>query len=209
MGNTGSEGKRSSSAALARGWRGPYAFAVASPGATQPSLRSLLRSFALIGSVSFGGGRAAYFHDELVIRRKWISDEEFLEAVAVSQVLPGPNIGNLAAYLGQRLRGVTGAVIALLCLVVPGATAIVALAWLYFNGMPASVTEPVGTGVAASAAGLAAAALVRLRGGLGGLPGVPIALLTFFLFGPLGWPIYVVLATCVPASLAVALVRRR
>lgn len=180
-----------------------------SPGTTRPPLRQLLRSFLLIGATSFGGGRSTYFHDELVVRRKWVSDDEFLEAVAVSQMLPGPNIGNLAAYLGQRLRGRTGAAIGLLCLTLPGGIAIVVLAWLYFSGMPASITEPVGTGVAASAAGLAAAALVRLRGGLGGIPGVPIALLTFLLFGPLGWPIYLVLAICLPPSFALAWVRRK
>lgn len=169
----------------------------------------MLRSFGLIGAISFGGGRAAYFHDELVRRRGWISDEEFLEAVAVSQVMPGPNIGNLAAYLGQRLHGATGAALAVLCLVAPGAVTIVALAWLYFNGMPASLTEPVGTGVAASAAGLAAAALARLRGGLGGARGAPVAALTFVLFGPLGCPIYLVLGICIPVSLVLAMASRR
>ncbi len=175
----------------------------------QPSLLALFRSFLLIGATTFGGGRATYFHDELVVRRRWVTDEEFLEAVAVSQLLPGPNIGNLAAYLGQRLRGWIGAVIGLLCLVVPGGVAIVAMAWLYFHGMPASVTKPVGTGVAAAAAGLAGAALVRLRGGAGGLPGVPIAVLAFVLFGPLKWPIYLVLAVCLPPSCALAWVRQR
>ncbi len=175
----------------------------------QPSLAAVFRSFLLIGATTFGGGRATYFHDELVLRRKWVTDEEFIEAVAVSQLLPGPNIGNLAAYLGQRLRGWIGAVIGLLCLVVPGGMAIVAMAWLYFQGMPASITKPVGTGVAAAAAGLAAAGLVRMRHGVGGLPGVPIAVLAFVLFGPLEWPIYVVLAVCLPPSLAVAWVRQR
>lgn len=189
--------------------REPYAFAMTRPATERPAFRSMLRSFGLIGAISFGGGRAAYFQDELVRRRGWIDDDEFLEAVAVSQVIPGPNIGNLAAYLGQRLRGVRGAALALACLVTPGATAIVALAWLYFNGMPTSVTEPVGMGVAAAAAGLAAAALVRLRGGLGGVPGVPVAVLTFVLFGPMGWPIYAVLAVCIPASLAITIARRR
>jgi len=175
----------------------------------RPSLFALFRSFLLIGVTTFGGGRAAYFHDELVIRQQWVTDEEFLEAVAISQLLPGPNIGNLSAYLGQRLRGWIGAIIALLCLVVPGGAAIVITAWLYFQGMPASVTTPVGTGVAAAAAGLAGATLVRLRGGAGGLPGVPIAALAFVLFGLLAWPIYLVLAVCLPPSFVVAWVRQR
>ena len=175
----------------------------------RPGLSALFRAFLVIGVTSFGGGRTAYFQDALVARRKWVTDEEFLEAVAVSQVLPGPNIGNLAAYLGQRLRGLTGAAIALACLTVPGGLAILGMAWLYFHGMPAEVTEPVGKGVGASAVGLATAAALRLRGGAGGLPGYAVAALTFTLFGPLHWPIVYVLLTCLPPSFAIAWVRRR
>jgi len=176
--------------------------------AKQPTLFALFKAFLLIGMTSFGGGRSAYFQDALVTRRGWVTDEEFLEAVAVSQVLPGPNIGNLSAYLGQRLRGWVGSVIAVTCLTVPGGLAILGMAWLYFNGMPASITGPVGKGVAAAAAGLAAAAVVRLRGGAGSLGGWGIALLTFVLFGPLGWPILLVLAVCLPPSFVVAWSRR-
>ena len=169
----------------------------------------MLRSFLVIGATSFGGGRTTYFQDELVQRRKWVSNEELLEAVAVSQVLPGPNIGNLGAYLGQRLRGATGALLGLICLIAPGGISIVLVAWLYWHGMPASVTEPIGAGVAAASAGLATAALVRLRGGIGGAPGVPLAILTFVLFGLVRLPIYLVLALCLPPSFAVAWMRRK
>lgn len=175
----------------------------AQPG-SRPPLRDLFREFLLIGSTSFGGGRAAYFQDALVKRRRWLTDDEFLEAVAVSQILPGPNIGNLAAYLGQRLRGGRGALIAALCLTVPGAVSILALAWLYFSGMPASVTEPIGKGVSAASAGLAAAAVWRLRGGAGNHAAYAVAALAFILFGPLEWSIFLVLAVCLPLSFLVA-----
>lgn len=172
--------------------------------AERPSLRDTFREFLLIGCTSFGGGRATYFQDALVRRRRWLSDEEFLEAVAVSQVLPGPNIGNLAAYLGQKLRGWQGALIAVLCLTVPGGAAITFLAWLYYNGMPASVTDPVSAGVGAGSAGLAAAAAWRLRRGAGSWAGICVAGLTFLLFGPLAWNVFLVLAICLPLSLLVA-----
>jgi len=175
----------------------------------RPSLRELLRAFLTIGLTSFGGGRTAYFQDALVARRKWLTNDEFLEAVAVSQVLPGPNIGNLAAYLGQRLRGALGALLAVLCLTVPGGLAMLAVAWLYFNGMPASVTGPLGRGVSAASAGIAAAAVIRLRGAARGSDGLFIAALTFALFGPLGWPIHFVLLACLPPSFALAWRRRR
>jgi len=175
----------------------------------RPSLWELFKAFLTIGVTSFGGGRSAYFQDALVTRRGWVTEEEFLEAIAVSQVLPGPNIGNLAAYLGQRLRGLPGAVIAVACLIVPGGLAILALAWLYFNGMPASIAEPVGKGVSAAAVGLAMAAVIRLRGGAGGWPGYVIAGFTFILFGPLEWPIFLVLAVAIPPSFAIAWMRAR
>lgn len=170
----------------------------------RPSTRDLLREFLLIGCTSFGGGRASYFQEALVRRRRWLSSEEFLEAVAISQVLPGPNIGNLAAYLGQRLMGWRGALLAVLCLTVPGGVSIGLLAWLYFNGMPASVTDPVSAGVSAASAGLAAAAVWRLRAGARDWTGYAVAAFTFTLFGPLGWPILAVLAVSLPLSFVVA-----
>lgn len=174
----------------------------------RPSLRETFREFLLIGLTSFGGGRSAYFQDAFVKRRKWVTEDEFLEAIAVSQILPGPNIGNLAAYLGQRLRGGQGAIIAVLCLTLPGAISILALAWLYFNGMPASVSEPIGRGVSAAAAGLSAAAVWRLRGGAGNWPGYAIVAITFVLFGLLHWSIFLVLALVLPLSFIAARQRR-
>ena len=86
----------------------------------------------------------------------------------------------------------------------PGAVAILALAWLYFSGMPASITEPIGKGVSAASAGLAAAAVWRLRGGAGNVAGYGITALAFVLFGPMGWSIFLVLLVCVPLSFVVA-----
>jgi chromate transporter len=169
---------------------------------SRPSLVRILQAFLWIGCASFGGGRTTYFQDELVVRRRWITNEEFLEAVAIAQVLPGPTVGNLAAYLGQRLGGTLAAFLAVACLTVPGGLMILALAWLYFRGMPASVTGPLGRGVSAASAGLAVAAIIRLREGVRGFGGMAVAGLVFCLFGPLHWPIHwVLLATLPPACL--------
>ncbi len=191
------------------GVEAPLGDAVAtSPTLARPSYRDLFREFIVIGATSLGGGRSTYFQDAFVRRRKWLTDEEFLEAVAVSQILPGPNIGNLAAYTGQKLGGARGAALAVLCLTLPGAFAILAVAWLYFNGMPASVTEPVGRGVSAAAVGLAAAAVWRLRGGAGNPWAYAVTALTFILFGPLHWPIVAVLGVMLPVSFVVVRLRR-
>jgi chromate transporter len=175
----------------------------------RPSLGRIFQAFLWIGCASFGGGRTTYFQDELVVRRGWFTNEEFLEAVALAQVLPGPTVGNLAANLGQRLGGSLGAIVAVLCLTVPGGLAILALAWLYFRGMPASLTGPLGRGVSAASAGLAAAAVIRLRGGVRGFGGTAIAALVFGLFGPLHWPIHWVLLAAVPPAFLLAWRARR
>ena len=54
----------------------------------------LTRVFAWIGLISIGGGRAAYFHDALVVRRRWLTHEEFLQGLTLSQILPGPTVTN-------------------------------------------------------------------------------------------------------------------
>lgn len=169
----------------------------------------MVRAFAWIGLVSFGGGRIAYFQDELVMRRRWLGNDEFLEAVALSQVLPGSTIANLAAYLGERLGSGRGALLAVACLTLPGAAMTLGLAWLYFAGMPAALTRPIGMGVSAAAVGLALATLVRLRAGARGLGGYAVAGLTFLLFGPLHWPIHWVLAAALPPALLLAWAQRR
>ena len=170
----------------------------------RPPLVAVMRAFLWIGFVSYGAGRTAYFQDELVVRRRWLSNAAFLEAVALAQVLPGPTVGNLAAYLGQQLGGWRGALVAVACLTVPGGLMIVALGWLYFGGLPAAIVGPIGQGVSAASVGLAIAAVLRLREGVRNVGGVAVAGLTFLLFGPLHWPIHWVLVASLPPAFALA-----
>jgi chromate transporter len=178
------------------------------PSSPRPSLPELVRAFAWIGVISFGGGRAAYFQDELVARRRWLTNEEFLESIALSQMMPGPGIGNLAACLGQRLGGWRGALLAVACLTLPGGAMTLGVAWLYFRGLPAALTGAVGMGVSAASVGLALGSVVRLRAGIRDLGGYGIVAITFVLFGPLHWPIHWVLLACLPPALVLAWRRR-
>jgi chromate transporter len=83
-----------------------------------------------IGALSFGsGGRVLLYQDTVVEDLKWLTKDEFREAFTITQVLPGPNLGNLALYLGYRIAGVLGAVLGLLCLAMPG-TALLLVAYL-------------------------------------------------------------------------------
>jgi chromate transporter len=107
---------------------------------TRPGLARLTAVFGWIGLVSLGGGRSAYFHDALVVRRGWLRDEEFLQDFALSQVMPGPNFSNLAVALGYRLRGFPGAWCALAALVLPGSVLLLALAVYLRRGIGPEAT---------------------------------------------------------------------
>ncbi len=87
-----------------------------------PSLREWLKINLRIGALSFGGSvRHFLFHDFLVRDRRWITEDEFQQALSLGQVLPGPNLINLCAYLGHRLFGTRGAVLGIVALCLPGA----------------------------------------------------------------------------------------
>ncbi|MHB8575192.1 MAG: chromate transporter [Dehalococcoidia bacterium] len=132
------------------------------PASSRPSLLSLTRAFGLIGLTSMGGGRFAFFYHEFVRRRQWLTDANLLESLAISQVLPGPNIGNLAVLLGGRLRRLPGAAIGALAVLAPGALMMLGLSAVYFGGGQIPAVGPVLHGVAAAAAGMAVATALQV-----------------------------------------------
>lgn len=81
----------------------------------------LFGSFLKIGLFTFGGGYAmiALLENEFVIRRKWISKEEFLTMTAVSESTPGPMAVNSATYLGYQMGGFAGALTATIAVCIP------------------------------------------------------------------------------------------
>lgn len=98
------------------------------------SLWELARVFLLIGLVGFGGGMAivALIRQICVERRRWLSDEEFAHGVALSQFL-GAFAVNTTTFVGYRLRGVSGAIVAVVAFLTPGVVLIIVLAGLYFR----------------------------------------------------------------------------
>ncbi len=65
--------------------------------------------FFAIGSQSFGGGTTAWLRREVVTKRGWLNDKQFLASLALCQIAPGPNPMNMAVFLGSMLRGTPGA----------------------------------------------------------------------------------------------------
>jgi chromate transporter len=94
------------------------------------------RTWLMIGAVGFGGpaGQVAILHRELVERRRWLTEDEFLAALRVCMLLPGPEAQQLATYAGWRRGGVAGGLLAGTLFVLPGALLVTALALLHAAG---------------------------------------------------------------------------
>jgi chromate transporter len=102
-----------------------------------PSATDWLRVNLVIGTLSFGSASRIVLYEDAVVRdHGWLSDDEFGEVLTVAQLLPGPNLVNLSAYLGYRLVGVIGAVAGILCLCLPGAALAVALSGVLALDLP-------------------------------------------------------------------------
>jgi chromate transporter len=147
---------------------------------------AVAKVFAWLGATTVGGGRSAYFYEAFVVRRRWISDEEFIKGLTLGQLLPGPTLSNLTVFLGHQLRGPLGAALALGAVLLPGALVILALTALYFE-------RGVGPGLTAALRGMGAAvvgfmlvmALRMSRTALRGRAAPCIAAATFLAVGPL------------------------
>jgi hypothetical protein len=86
-----------------------------------------------IGLISFGGpaGQIAILHEELVERRRWISERRFLHALNYCMVLPGPEAQQLATYIGWLMHRTWGGVVAGALFVLPSLVILISLSWLY------------------------------------------------------------------------------
>ena len=124
----------------------------------------MLRAFGRIGFLSFGGPAAqiAIMHEELVDRRKWLSEDQFLRALFLCMLLPGPEAMQLATYAGWRLRGLWGGLLAGLLFVVPGALVIFVLAFAYISYGQIPLVQAAFVGIKAAVIIVVLQALLRL-----------------------------------------------
>jgi chromate transporter len=97
------------------------------------SLIELAALFLKLGMTGFGGPAAhiAMMHDETVRRRRWLTDQEFLDLVGATNLIPGPNSTEMAIHLGFRRAGWPGLIIGGLCFILPAMLIVTALAWVY------------------------------------------------------------------------------
>jgi chromate transporter len=98
-----------------------------------PALREVIGLFLRLGFTAFGGPAAhvALMHDEVVIRRGWVTDQEFLDLLGATNLIPGPNSTEMAIHLGFRRAGWPGLIAGGLCFAGPAILIVLALAWVY------------------------------------------------------------------------------
>jgi chromate transporter len=97
------------------------------------SLGEAFRFWLKLGFISFGGptGQIAIMHQELVERRRWISESRFLHALNYCMVLPGPEATQLATYIGWMMHRTWGGIVAGVLFVLPSLFILIALSWIY------------------------------------------------------------------------------
>jgi chromate transporter len=175
---------------------------------TPPSLIALFSGFVSIGIASFGGGLTAWVRREVVQRRGWLDDQQFLSGYALSQLVPGATNVNLAVFIGTQLRGAPGAVACFAGLTAPPLLIVLILGAVYFGmrGLPGGTFLSIAlSGMGAVAIGLNLGTGIRLA--LTGIRRVVPALIAATVavsIGVLGVPLVKVLAVMIPVSLAAA-----
>ena len=109
--------------------------------ALPPTRRQAFAYWLKLGFISFGGpaGQIALMHEELVERRRWISEKRFLHAMNYCMLLPGPEAQQLATYIGWLMHRTAGGIVAGALFVLPSLLILVALSWVYmaFGSVPA------------------------------------------------------------------------
>ena len=96
-------------------------------------LRELLAVFGMLGVIGFGGPAAhiALMRREVVERRRWLTDQQMIDLVGITNLIPGPNSTEMAMHVGRLRAGGTGLVVAGLAFILPAVAIILALAWAY------------------------------------------------------------------------------
>ncbi|MBA4215695.1 MAG: chromate transporter [Roseateles sp.] len=172
------------------------------------SLLALFLAFTRLALQGFGGVLAVA-QRELVERLGWLSKEEFVEALAIAQVLPGPNVVNLSMMIGDRFFGLRGAIAALAGMLAAPAVIVLGLAALYGQLSRHPIAVDALRGMGAVSAGLILATGIKLLPALKQSPlGRPLAIglagLAFVLIGLLRWPLLGVLALLGGMGMALA-----
>ncbi len=116
----------------------------------RPTLFEILKTALYVGTVGYGGPAILALMKRVIVHeKKWISDEEFMNALSLSQILPGATGVTLLGYIGQKLKGGRGGILMPFAFAFPAMTAITILAWAYFSFGDLKFVHSVFTGLGA------------------------------------------------------------
>lgn len=140
-------------------------------------LAELAILFLRLGITAFGGPAAhiAMMRDEVVDRRKWLTDAEFLDLLAATNLIPGPNSTEMAIHLGYRRAGLAGLALAGVCFILPAALIVLPIAWAYARYGETPQAAWLAYGIAPVIIAIVAQAVIKL--GRAAVTGVAPALL--------------------------------
>ena len=129
-----------------------------------PSRNEAFMVWLRIGLLSFGGPAAqiALMHREIVDKKQWLSERQYLNALSFCMLLPGPEAMQLATYVGWRLHGTIGGLVAGLLFVLPGAAVVLALAAVYAVYGEVSLVATLFLGVKAAVIIVVVEALIKV-----------------------------------------------
>jgi len=167
-----------------------------------------------LGFISFGGpaGQIAIMHQDLVERRRWISDRRFLHALNYCMVLPGPEAQQLATYIGWLMHETRGGLVAGTLFVLPSLFILIGLSWIYmaYGSAPAIAGILYGIKPAVTAVVVFAAYRIGSRALKNGVL-LAIAAAAFLAIFALGmpFPLIVISAAIIGIAAATALFRYR
>ncbi len=128
------------------------------------SFREAARFWIKLGFINFGGpaGQISLMHEEIVDRRKWVSNGRFLHALNFCMLLPGPEAQQLAIYLGWLLHRIKGGLVAGIMFVLPSVFVMFGLSWLYVVHGDVTWVSAVFAGLAPAVIAIVAAATIRI-----------------------------------------------
>jgi chromate transporter len=173
-------------------------------------LPAIYRAFFRLGVTSFGGGTAGWLFREIVQRRHWIGDADFLSDAALGRLVPGSGGVNLTVQVGQRLRVALGAVTAVLGLLSGPFVIVLARAAGISTISHNPTLHAVLDGVAAAAVGLTCATGLQLiKFNRASTRPLAITFATVLCVGVLRWPMIPVVLCLAPISIGMALFDRR
>ena len=172
----------------------------------RPEFNDLVRTFARIGCLSFGGpaGQIALMHREIVEERGWVDEGAYLRALNLCHLLPGPEAQQLATWIGWKLHGVRGGLAAGMLFILPGALVMLLLSMFYVALSGASWFDPLFLGIKAAVLAIVVQAVARIaKRALGTQFKVGLAAASFVALAALGAPFpLVILAAGVIGAVA-------